>query len=349
MKILVINPGSTSTKTAVFEDERKLVSKSIPIRSEELYGYGSVYDQLDMRYEAVLEFLKDSGFLQSDIDVVVSRGGMLPPVKSGAYVIDEKLVDTLRYHPAQIHASNLGALIAFRIEKGCGCPAYIYDSVSVDELSDIARVSGIRGRDRKSYTHALNTRSVAMAYCGERGIDYRDSTIIAAHLGGGISVNIQRGGRIVDVCTAEEGPFSSERAGGLQVYTCAEIAEQEGPEALRGYESGNGGLVSYFGTNDLREVEGMVGEGRKDAETVLQAMAYQVAKQIGALATAVSGKVDAILLTGGMAHSEMLTGWIRDRVEFIAPVCIYPGEFEMEALAGGALRVMRGEEGARHI
>lgn len=349
MKILVINPGSTSTKAAVFEDDVQLAYESIHVKSEEVSKYNSIYDQLDMRYKSVLDFLKKNGLLESNMDVIASRGGMLPPVKSGAYVIDDKLVETLKYHPAQIHASNLGALIAYRIAKSAGIPAFIYDSVSVDELSDIARISGIKGRDRESYTHVLNTRSVALRYCREHGMDYKNATIIVAHLGGGISLNIQKCGRIVDVCTAEEGPFSSERAGGLQVFTCADIAEEEGFNALRSYESGKGGLVSYFGTNDVRKIENMIDEGNEEAKNVLEAMAYQVAKQIGALATVTNGRIDGILVTGGMAYSKMLTGWIRERVEFIAPVYVYAGEFEMKALAEGALRVMRGDEEAKHI
>jgi butyrate kinase len=349
MKILAINPGSTSTKVAIFEDEKEIFSENIPISREKADRYDSIYDQLDMRYGLVLSFLKKNGFSESDMDAVVSRGGMLPPVKSGAYVIDDKLVEITRYRPAQIHASNLGALIADRIAKDALIPAYIYDPVSVDELSDVARLSGIEGRDRKSYSHALNTRAVAMRYCLENNLDYKKSTVIAAHLGGGISLNIQKNGKIIDVCTAEEGPFSSERAGGLQVFTCAAIAREEGVEALYRYERDRGGLASYLGTNDVRDVEKMIDKGDKKAKTVFHAMGYQIAKQIGALATVEAGKIDAILLTGGMAHSQMLVGWIKESVEFIAPVFVYPGEFEMQALAQGALRVMRGEEKAMHI
>ncbi|AEE92349.1 putative butyrate kinase [Tepidanaerobacter acetatoxydans Re1] len=349
MKILVINPGSTSTKVAIYEDERELFVENIPIKLEELKKYKTIYDQLDMRYWQVVTFLEKHGFSESNIDVIVSRGGMLPPVHSGAYVIDDKLVETLRYHPSSLHASNLGALIAHKIAKPGNIPAYIYDSVAVDELSEIAHLSGIKGRNRKSYSHVLNTRAVARRYCMEKNLDYTESTLIVVHLGGGISVNIQKGGKVIDVVTAEEGPFSPERAGGLQVLICIDICNEEGIEKLQKYESGAGGFVSYLGTNDARKVESLVVKGDPEAKIVYQALAYQVAKAIGALATVEKGKIDAILLTGGIAYSKILTDWIKEYVQYIAPVSTYPGEFEMQALALGALRVMRKEEVARQI
>ncbi len=349
MKILVINPGSTSTKVAVYEDETELFSRSLPVDLKKTEGMKSLYDQLDMRTDLVRDFLAHHRLAPSDLSCVVARGGMLPPVKTGAYLVDERLCDLSRNHPAQIHASNLGALIADSFAKEAGIPAYIYDPVTVDELSDIARLSGIKGRDRSSYNHVLNTRSVALRHCREKGLEYAKTTLIVVHLGGGISVNVQQDGRITDVSTAEEGPFSSERAGGLQVFTCVAIAREEGPEALRKYESGKGGLVSYLGTNDARDVEKMIAEGNEEALTVYRAMAYQVAKAVGSLATVVRGKLDGILLTGGIAFSKMLTGWITEAVEWIAPVYLYPGEFEMLALAQGAYRVLTGQEQAQRI
>jgi butyrate kinase len=349
MKILVINPGSTSTKVAVYEDERELFMENINIEIDEIKKYETLYDQLDMRYQQVIYSLKKHQISESDLDVIVSRGGMLPPVRSGAYVIDDKLVEVLRYRPSHLHASNFGALMAHKISAPRGIPAYIYDSVAVDELSEVARLSGIKGKDRKSFSHVLNTRAVARKYCGERGLDYRQSTLIVVHLGGGISVNIQKDGRVVDVVTAEEGPFSPERAGGLQVTMCIEICKEEGMEKLQKYECGEGGIMSYLGTKDVREVEKRIAEGDLEAQIVYRAMAYQIAKAIGSLATVEKGKIDAILLTGGMAHSKMLTNWIKEQVQFIAPVYTYPGEFEMQALALGALRVMRKEENARRI
>lgn len=349
MKILVINPGSTSTKVALYENEVEIVSKSIPVDLESIKHMESLYDQLDIRTDLVATFLKENGFTSKDLDVVVSRGGMLPPVHTGAYVIDEKLVDTLRNHPAQIHASNLGALIADHFVKEAGIPAYVYDPVTVDELTDIARISGIKGRDRSSYNHVLNTRAIALRHCKEMDLDYGNITLLCAHLGGGISLNVQKDGRMIDICSAEEGPFSSERAGGLQLFSCVEIAKDKGIESLLKYEGGKGGLVSYLGTNDAREVERMIDAGNKEAKIVFEAMAYQIAKQIGALAAAVDGKVDGILLTGGMAYSKRLADWIIEKVSWIALVNVYPGEFEMKALAEGAYRVMKGQETPRNL
>jgi len=349
MKILVINPGSTSTKVAIYEDERELFMENISIEADELKKYKTLYDQLDMRYRQVMDFLKKCRISEAELDVIASRGGMLPPVRSGAYVIDDKLVEVLRYRPSHLHASNLGAMIAHKIAAPRAIPAFIYDSVAVDELSQVARLSGIKGRDRRSFSHVLNTRAVAREYCSEKGLDYLKSTLIVAHLGGGISVNIQKDGKVVDVVTAEEGPFSPERAGGLQVTTCVEICKNEGVEMLEKYESGEGGIMSYLGTKDVREVERRISAGDNEAQIVYRAMAYQVAKAIGSLATVTDGKIDAILLTGGMAHSKILTEWIREHVQFIAPVYTYPGEFEMQALALGALRVMRNQESARRI
>jgi len=349
MKILVINPGSTSTKVAIYEDERELFMENISIEADELKKYKTLYDQLDMRYRQVMDFLKKCRISEAELDVIASRGGMLPPVRSGAYVIDDKLVEVLRYRPSHLHASNLGAMIAHKIAAPRAIPAFIYDSVAVDELSQVARLSGIKGRDRRSFSHVLNTRAVAREYCSEKGLDYLKSTLIVAHLGGGISVNIQKDGKVVDVVTAEEGPFSPERAGGLQVTTCVEICKNEGVEMLEKYESGEGGIMSYLGTKDVREVERRISAGDNEAQIVYRAIAYQVAKAIGSLATVTDGKIDAILLTGGMAHSKILTEWIREHVQFIAPVYTYPGEFEMQALALGALRVMRNQESARRI
>lgn len=349
MKILVINPGSTSTKVALYENEEEIVTKSISVDLDAIKQMDSLYDQLEMRTDLVSVFLKENDLTAKDLDVVVSRGGMLPPVQTGAYVIDETLVDILRNHPAQIHASNLGALIADQFVKEAGIPAYVYDPVTVDELSDIARISGIKGRNRSSYNHVLNTRSIALRHCRENGLDYANITLLCAHLGGGISLNVQKDGRLIDICSAEEGPFSSERAGGLQLFSCVEIVKEEGVESLLKYESGKGGLVSYLGTNDAREVEKMIDAGNEEAKIVFEAMAYQIAKEIGALAAAVEGKVDGILLTGGMAYSKRLVNWIIERVNWIAPVNVYPGEFEMKALAEGAYRVMSGQEIPKYI
>lgn len=346
MKILVINPGSTSTKVGIYEDTVEKIIENITIDVEELKKFDDLYDQTDMRLKQVLDFLKKNNIDVSEIDVIMSRGGLLPPLHAGAYVIDDELCNIMRNHPAQIHASNLGCLIAREISKMNGAKAYIYDAVSVDELTDVARLSGVKKYPRTSFSHALNTRSMALNYCEREGLDYYKSTFIVAHLGGGISLNIQKNGKMVDIFSSDEGPFSTNRAGQLPIYGCIKMVKEEGPDCLQKYEDSIGGLVSYLGTNDAREVEKMIADGDQEAKLVYEAMAYQISKAIGSLAVVNRGKVDAIILTGGMAHSKLLTGMITEMVEFISKVVICPGEFEMKALAEGGYRVMTGKEEA---
>lgn len=349
MKILVINPGSTSTKLALYEDCNELMTGSMDISSDVLAQYKSIYDQTDMRFDQVMDFLKVNDMEVKDLDVIVSRGGMLPPLHTGAYVVDEDLCYIMRNHPAQLHASNLGALVAKKLSDIGNIPAYIYDAVSVDEMTDEARLSGLKNYPRRSFSHALNTRAVAMKYCQDKGLDYYKSSIIVAHLGGGISMNFQKNGHLVDISSSDEGPFSTNRAGFLPIYSCITIADKGGAQALQRYEDSTGGLISYLNTNDAREVEKMIEEGNEEALMVYKAMAYQIAKTIGSLAVVDDGKIDGILLTGGMAYSKMLTQWVIDKVSFIAPVTLYPGEFEMKALASGGYRVMKGEEKADYL
>ncbi|WP_101773361.1 butyrate kinase [Peptostreptococcus faecalis] len=346
MKILIINPGSTSTKVGIYEDLEEKIIENITIDADVLKQYKGLYDQTDMRLKQVYDFLDKNSISPSEIDVIVSRGGMLPPVHTGAYVIDDELCDIARNHPAQLHASNLGALVAREISKKNDIPAYIYDAVSVDELTDLSRLSGVKKYPRRSFSHALNTRAVAMRYCEENGLDYKNSSIIVAHLGGGISLNIQKNGHLIDITSSDEGPFSTNRAGFIPIYSCINIVKEEGGDALQKYEDSVGGLVSHLGTNDAREVEKMIANGDENAKHVYEAMAYQISKSIGALSVVENGKIDAILLTGGMSHSKMLTDWIIERVSFIAPVKLYPGEFEMKALAAGGYRIMKGQEKA---
>src|SRR3712207_776385 len=233
-----------------------------------------------MRFEQVMDFLKVNDMKPEDLDVIVSRGGMLPPLHAGAYVVDNRLCDVMKNHPAQLHASNLGALVAKRVSDIAGVPAYIYDAVSVDELTDEARLSGLKNYPRRSFSHALNTRAVAMKYCKDKGLDYHKSSIIVAHLGGGISMNFQKNGRLVDIISSDEGPFSTNRAGALPIYSCITMAREEGADAMQSYEDSIGGLISYLGTNDAREVEAMIADGNKEAETVYKGMAYQIARYI---------------------------------------------------------------------
>ncbi len=347
VKILVINPGSTSTKVALFEDEKRIVEKKIDHSRMELSGFSSIKAELPMRIDRVREFLDENEIDLCELDVIVSRGGILPPVRHGAYVIDDELVETLLDRPVEQHASNLGAGIAQAIAKEGGeIPAFIYDSISVDEMTPLARFSGIKGYDRRSFSHALNTRAVARAVAEREGFDLLTSNVIVAHLGGGISMNLQSNGEIIDIVSADEGPFSTERAGGIPIYQAARIARERGADVLYAYEIGEGGFTSYLGTNDAREVAQRASDGDDDARIVIEAMGYQAAKAIAGLATVVNGDVRAIILTGGMSHMKRLTDSIEDRVAFIAPVFIMAGELEMEALAAGAYRIMCGEESA---
>lgn len=347
-KILAINPGSTSTKIALYEDEREIINKTLEHPVETLDKYENIVDQFQMRKEVVLNFLKENNYDINMLDAVVGRGGMLPPVKSGAYKVNELMVDRLKNRPIQEHASNLGALIAYEIASLIGKPAYIYDSVKVDELKPIARISGMPELPRASTSHVLNSRAMAIKVAGKYNKKYTDMNFVIAHMGGGVSLSVYEKGRLVDMIPDDEGPFSPERSGRVQCKALVNLcfSGKYDKKTVLKMLSGNGGLKAYLGTTDVREVEKMINEGNEYAKLVYEAMAYQIAKGIGELATVVEGKVDAIILTGGIAYSKMMTELIKKRVEFIAPVEIMPGENEMESLALGALRVLRGEETA---
>lgn len=352
-RVLAINPGSTSTKISVYEEEEKLFETTLRHSTEEIEKYGSIIDQYDFRKDVILKALEENKVDVKSLAAVVGRGGLIYPLEGGTYEVDETLKADLRACVMGEHASNLGGLIADEIAKSIGVKAYIVDPVVVDEMEDIARVSGIPQIERKSIFHALNQKAVGRMYAEQRndGKTYFDLNLIVAHMGGGISVGAHKKGRIVDVNNAldGDGPFSPERSGGLPIgdlmnmcfsgeYTKAEI---------KALIKGKGGFNAYLGTNDGRTVEEMVKKGDKKAELVFRAMAYQVAKEIGACAAVLEGKVDAIILTGGLAYGKEFDSWISDRVSFIAPVVIIPGEDEMNALTRGALRVLRGEEAAK--
>lgn len=348
-KILAVNPGSTSTKIALYEDEKELFVKTLEHTSEETEKYEKIVDQFDMRKNAVLSFLEERGYNAEMLDAVVGRGGMLPPVKSGAYIVNALMVDRLRNRPVIEHASNLGAIIAYEIAGVIGKPAYIYDSVKVDELHSVARISGMPAIVRTSTSHVLNSKAMARKAAALYNKKFEDMNFVVAHMGGGISVSVYEKGRLADVVQDDEGPFSPERSGRVPCRDLVSLcfSGEYDKKAITRMLSGSGGLKGYLGTADAREVEKMIREGSEEARLIYEAMAYQVAKGIGELATVVKGRVDAIILTGGIAYSKMFTGWIKERVETIAPVEIMPGENEMESLALGALRVLKGEEAAR--
>lgn len=347
-KILVLNPGSTSTKIAVYEDEKQLFVESIEHSTEEIKKYDEIFDQYEFRKDLVLEELSKHGVRPEELSCVMSRGGLLPPVPAGAFEVNQDMVDQLHYHPQNEHASNLGAAIAKSIADPLGIKAYIYDPVTVDEMEDIAKITGMPEMRRKALGHNLNMRAMALKYADENGLKYEDLTLIVAHLGGGITLTLHDHGRIRDMVSDEEGPFSPERSGGLPVFQVVDMAfsgEYDKSSLMKKIKN-NSGLVAHLGTKDAREIEKMIASGDEHAKLIFEALAYSVSKHIAALSVVVNGRVDGIILTGGVAHSKMMTDWISDRVSFIAPVILMPGENEMNALAAGALRVLRGQEKA---
>ncbi len=348
-RVLAINPGSTSTKIAVYEDETLLLSKTLDHSKEELEPFEKVSDQFGMRKKAVLDFLDENSFDIKTLSAVVGRGGVLPPVKSGAYGVNDVMIDRLKNNPVAEHASNLGALIANEIAKPLGIMAVIYDSVSVDEFKPVARLSGMADIERASLCHALNMRASGIKTAESLGRPYQSLNLVIAHLGGGISISVHEKGKMIDIISDDEGPFSPERAGRVPCRRLIEMcySGQFDRRTMMKKLRGLGGIKSYLDTHSALEVESRIEKGDQEALLVYQAMAYQVAKGIGELATVVKGKVDGIVVTGGIAHSKMMTGWIKESVEFIAPVYIMAGENELEALAMGALRVVRGEEELR--
>lgn len=346
--ILAINPGSTSTKLALYENDKEIFCNTLEHSAEEIEKYDKIQDQFEMRKNLVISSLLEKGYDIKSLSAVVGRGGMVPKVKSGAYKVNKTMVDRLKFNPVIEHASNLGALIAYEIANEVNISAYIYDSVRVDELKDVARISGMPEIPRTSTSHALNSRAMAMKVAKMNGKKYSDMNFVVAHLGGGISVSVHEKGRMVDILADDEGPFSPERAGRVP---CKELIDlcysgEFDKKTMNKKLRGNGGLKAYLNTVDVREVEEMIERNDEKAKLVLEAMAYQVAKGIGDLSTVVEGKVDAIVLTGGIAYSKRITALIKKRVEFIAPVEIMPGENEMESLAMGILRVLKGEEEA---
>lgn len=349
MKILAVNPGSTSTKIAVFEDLRPLFEAGVELTDVRRSAFAAVLDQLEMRCALISRALSEAGFAEDAFDAVVGRGGLLAPMPSGTYLVNDAMKDYLTEAPRGEHASNLGAFIAERFAGRSGCRAYIVDPVSVDELSDVARISGAPEIERGSLVHALNQKAMGRKAAAAFGKRYEDCRFVVAHLGTGVTIGAHDRGRIVDVIGAKaDGPFSAERAGGLPVDAVVELC-YSGKYALaelrRKLLSG-WGIVSYLGTRDLREVLKMA-EGDARAKLVLDAYVYQIAKGIGELAAALDGELDAVILTGGMAHSRELVGLVGRKIKFLGKTVVLPGENELESLAAGALRVLRGEERAK--
>ena len=350
IKSLIINPGSTSTKIGVFEDETLLFEETLRHSTEEIAQYASIVDQKDFRKQIILDLLKSKDFDINSLQVVVGRGGMLKPIPGGTYAVSDDLLEDLKVGKQGQHASNLGGILAREIADSISVPSYIVDPVVVDELMPISRYSGVPELPRTSVVHALNQKAVAKRFAKEQGRAYNTLNLVVVHMGGGVSVGAHEQGRVIDVFNAldGDGAFSPERAGavpsGALIKMCfsGEYTEKEVYKKI----VGNGGFNAYVGTNDMRDVEKMVNEGVKNAEEVREAFIMQVAKNIGSMSCVLKGKVDQIIITGGIAYDKVVVSGLKDRVGFIAPITVYPGEDELLALAQGALRVMNGEEEA---
>ena len=350
-RILVINPGSTSTKIAIYDGESEAVRMTLRHSESELSTFQAMADQGSYRETFVLKFLEDNNIALNSINAVVGRGGLLNPLAGGTYKVNEAMCEFIRHAKRGEHASNLGSLIAKSIADKIGVEAFIVDPVVVDELSPEARVAGHPLFERISIFHALNQKAVARLSSAKMGKKYEDCTFIVAHVGGGISVGAHKNGKVIDVNNAldGDGAFSAERSGGLPTGQLVELcfggkySKQEVKKMLKG----KGGVVAYLGTNDMIEVEKMIDEKDAKAESIFNAMCYQITKDIGACACVLGGKVDRVIITGGVANDKRLVDYISSRVSFIAPVEVFPGEEEMRPLALGALRVLNKEEKAK--
>ncbi|WP_129126836.1 butyrate kinase [Geomonas oryzae] len=350
MNILAIDPGSTSTKVGVWR-AGKLVKASIEHPRGEIESFHSVMEQLDYRMERLARYLRENDVDRLPWDAVVGRGGLVRPVPSGVYLVEEPLIKDLKDGVSGEHAANLGGVMAHAVAASKGVPAYVVDPPVIDEMWPVARLSGMAGIERRSMFHALNQKAVARDVARELGRDYAELNLIVVHMGGGITAGAHRKGLVVDVNNGlnGDGPFSPERTGGLPVVGVLELVERGAftTGELKGIVARRGGVYSYLNTVDMREVEARAQGGDAEASLVQEAMIYQIAKEIGGLAAALSGAVDGIVLTGGLAFGAAVVEGVRERVGFIAPVFVRPGEFEIEALVDGALRVLSGTEAAR--
>jgi butyrate kinase len=344
-KILVINPGSTSSRVAVFENEKELYFKNIQHNGDELAKFDDILDQREYRADVIRNAVKEWRFDLSELSAVMGRGNLLPRMKGGGYLVEENMLNALRAGKASPHASNLGAPLAYSIAQPLGIPAYIYDAVTADEFIELAKITGMPGIRRESMCHVLNTKAVSRKVAAGHGKKYEDMDLLVCHMGGGITVGVHQHGKIIDSLSDDAGPFSPERSGSvplLYVIDMCYSGKYTKKEMIR-FLRGNGGLKAYLGTSDCQEIEKMIDEGNGQAKIMYEAQAYQIAKGIGQMAPVLSGRYDYIILTGGMAYSKRLVQMVTDRVSFIAPVITVPGENEMESLACGAVRLLNGE------
>lgn len=348
IKSLIINPGSTSTKIGVFEDETLLFEETLRHSTEEISQYATIADQKDFRKKIITDLLEEKGFDIKSLNVVVGRGGMLKPIPGGTYAVTDALLNDLKVGVQGQHASNLGGILAREIGDAIGVPSYIVDPVVVDELMPIARYSGVPELPRVSVFHALNQKAVAKRYAKEQGVPYESLNLIVVHMGGGVSVGAHEKGKIVDVFNAldGDGAFSPERAGGVPSGALIKMCFSGKYTEKEVYSKivGKGGFNAYLGTNDMRDVVKRANEGDTVAAEVRDAFTFQVAKDMGSMACVLKGKVDQIIVTGGIAYNASVIDALKERAGFIAPFTVYPGEDELLALAQGAIRVMTGEE-----
>jgi butyrate kinase len=353
VRVLVINPGATSTKFGVYTKDGAEWEHTIRHGDEELERFSGqpMLARLEYRAGLIEHALAEAGYAADGFAAAVGRGGLLPPLPCGTYRVDEAMVEELRQARRGQHASNLGALLALRFAQAAGVNAYIVDPVTADEWQDCARPTGSPLVERVFVGHALNIKAVARRYAREQGRTYQELRLIVAHLGSGITVSAHQDGRMIDSNSIEEGPFGVDRSGGLPVRALIKLcfSGKYTQDQLDRHVFGDGGLSAYLGTRDLVEVERRIDAGDREAARVFEAMVYQISKEAGAMAVALKGKVDAVLLTGGMAHSNKLVTLLRDALDWIAPIRIYPGENELQALAEGVFRVLNGEEQAKKL
>ena len=349
--ILAVNPGSTSTKIGLFKNETAVFMHTIEHNPAEIAAFPDIPSQREFRMSFVLTALEEHGINLKELAAVVGIGGLMPTLETGGYIVNDLLKEWVTAERGGAHASNLGALIADLIAQQAGCNAYIYDAVSAGQLPEIAAITGFPEIKRKSLSHVLNSRAQSIEFAKKSGKNFDDLNLIVAHLGGGISLSAYEKGIMADSIGDDWGPFSPERSGAAPLMEFVNIFYDSGmPKAtLKKRVRGGGGLSAHLGTTNVRQVEEMIAGGDKHAEAVLHAMCYSVARSIGALAVALKGRVDNIIITGGIAKSNLVTGLIAERVGFIAPVEIMPGEYELEALAAGGLRIVRDEEQAKML
>lgn len=348
-RILAINPGSSSTKISLYDDKTNTLTLNIHHAEQDIEALSNFDEQFEYRKAAILKALSDRGVKLDSISAVVGRGGIMNPVQSGAYRVNEAMKEDLKHNP-KYHASNLGASLADDLADKAGAPAYVYDPVSVDEMWELARITGVPGIERPSIGHVLNMRAVAREWAEENHKPYEQATLIVAHLGSGITLSLHLNGRMVDLISDDEGPFGPERSGLIPARKLIQhlyAHKMDRKQAIDALQGKGAGLYGLLGTSSTIEVETRIAEGDRKALLCYESMAFHVAQAIGQLSTEVSGKVDRTILTGGTAYSSLFTGWVKERVSFIAPVEVMPGEREMEAMATGILRVLQGKDTAK--